>query len=203
VLELQAHDGKPVVFAEFHPTRPSIVTVGADDHTIEWNTAGGRVLARIGKHPRRRGQFDGSGRLVVSATSNRSAEIWQLDGGARVQELLGHVGTVRTASFGPGDAFVVTASYDETARIWDREHGRLLAVLGHPNSWVNSAAFSPDGTRVATVRGDGVGEIWQLPTRDDRSPNLGDVVKCRAPYYISRHNLVIRQRLPGDCPRRP
>ncbi|HEU5060213.1 MAG TPA: WD40 repeat domain-containing protein, partial [Kofleriaceae bacterium] len=199
LLELQGHDGKVVVFAEFHPSRRSIVTVGSDDQVIEWDAAGGGILARTGKHPRRRGQFDRTGRLLVSATSNRSAEIWQLDGGARVQELVGHVGTVRTAAFGRGDAFVVTASFDETARIWEREHGRLLAVLALPDSWVNAAAFSPDGTRVATVRGDGVGEIWQLPTLVEGGAPLDEVVRCRAPYHMSGHNLVLRPRLPGDC----
>ena len=95
---------------------------------------------------------------------------------------------------------MVTASFDETARIWDSASGRLLAVLGHPNAWVDDAAFSPDGSRVATVRGDGVGEIWQLPALDDGA-GFDRLVRCRAPYHISGHSLVVRKRLPGDCGR--
>ena len=59
-----------------------------------------------------------------------------------------------------------------------------------------------DGSRVAAVRGDGVGEIWQLPTLDGE-PSFDDLVKCRAPYHISGHSLVVRKRMPGDCRRQP
>ena len=200
-LELAGHGGKAVLFADFHPTRPGvIVTVGADDRAIQWDAASARVVARIEGRQLRRGDFDRKGARVVSATPNRSAEIWRLAGGAMEQEMLGHVGTVRTAKFSPDGAFVVTASFDETARIWDSASGRLLAVLGHPNAWVDAAAFSPDGTRVATVRGDGVGEIWQLPSFDGTG-GFDELVRCRAPYHVSGHSLVVRKRLPGDCGR--
>jgi len=197
LLDLAAHDGKAVVFAAFHPSRPNvIVTIGVDDSTVVWDEATGHPLSRIEGHSRRRGSFDRSGAWLVNATVNRSAEIWRLDGGgASGRELLGHMGWVRTARFSPDDAFVVTASNDESARIWDRERGRLLAILPHTDSWVNDAVFSPDGKRVATVRGDGVGEIWQLPSRAGRS--LDEVVKCRAPYDIQGHSLVLRE-LPID-----
>ena len=202
-LEVAAHSGKAVLFAAFHPTRPGvIVTVGADDRAIQWDATTGRMLARIEGRQRRRSDFDKSGEQLVSATPNRSAEIWRLDGGALEHEMLGHVGTVRTAELSADGAFVVTASFDETARIWDSANGRLLAVLGLPNSWVDAAAFSPDGSRVAAVRGDGVGEIWQLPTLEGE-PSLDELVKCRAPYHISGHSLVVRRRLPGDCRRQP
>ena len=197
LLELAGHGGKPVLFAAFHPARPgTLVTVGSDDMTTVWDEATGRALSRIESRPRRRSAFDREGRWLVSATLNRSAEIWTLDGeGDRsaARELLGHVGAVRTARFSPDGAFVVTASNDETARIWDREHGRLLAVLPHTDSWVNDAVFSPDGTRVATVRGDGVGEIWQLPARGARGADLDAIVTCRAPYEVSGQNLVLKK----------
>jgi len=202
LLELAGHDGKPVVFAAFHPARPQvIVTVGGDDHAISWDAATGRVLSRVDSQQRRRSDFDRSGQRLVSATVNRSAEIWQLDGGgARAHELIGHVGTVRTAAFSPDEAFVVTASYDETARIWDGEHGHLLAVLHHTDSWVNDAVFSPDGGRIATVRGDGVGEIWQLPVPVDRlGMRLDDIVRCRAPYDIAGDDLVLMPRSAAPC----
>lgn len=204
VLELAAHGGKAVMFAAFDPARPHvIVTMGVDDATVVWDETTGRQLSRIEGQARRRGSFDHAGVWLASATVNRSAEIWRLDGGgAAAHELLGHLGWVRTARFSPDDAFVVTASNDETARIWDRERGRLLGVLPHTDSWVNDAVFSPDGKRVATVRGDGIGEIWQLPTFDPRATDLDEVVTCRAPYDIEGHSLVLRVRSPGVCDRR-
>jgi WD40 repeat protein len=202
LLELSAHDGKAVVWAAFHPAQPgAFVTAGGDDRTVVWDAASGRPLSRI-EGPRRRSDFDRTGRWLVSATLNRSATIWQLDGGAApVRELLGHVGAVRTARFSPDDAFVVTASNDETARVWDREHGQLLAVLAHTDSWVNDAVFSPDGSRIATARGDGVAEIWQLPVLASSRQDFDEVVRCRAPYDIDGHNLVLRTHVPDDCRR--
>ena len=76
--------------------------------------------------------FSGDGKRVVTASSDKTARIWDAESGKEIAVLKGHTGLVRSAAFSADGKRVVTASDDNTARIWDAESGKEIAVLkGH------------------------------------------------------------------------
>ena len=55
---------------------------------------------------------------VVTASSDKTARIWDADTGIELITLKGHEDAVSAASFSPDGERVLTASYDKMARIW-------------------------------------------------------------------------------------
>ena len=108
--------------------------------------------------------FSPDGARIVTASSDRTARLWDAQTGAALAVLQGHTGSVNGAGFSPDGARIVTASSDRTARLWDAKTGAALAVLqGHTGS-VNGAGFSPDGARIVTASGDKTARLWDAKT---------------------------------------
>ena len=97
---------------------------------------------------------------IVTASSDKTARIWDTRTGAQLAVLSGHSGTIYSAAYSPDGTRIVTASADKTARIWDARTGAQLAVLSGHGSTVYTAAYSPDGTRIVTASSDKTARIW-------------------------------------------
>src|SRR5215475_6650061 len=63
--------------------------------------------------------FSPDGRLVVTASFDTTARIWDAETGKELVVLAGHRQILQSARFSPDGQRVVTASHDATARIWD------------------------------------------------------------------------------------
>ncbi|MFO0891592.1 MAG: serine/threonine-protein kinase [Isosphaeraceae bacterium] len=97
---------------------------------------------------------------LVSAGTDRTIRVWDINSGAVVHRLDGHDDTVYALAISPDGRLLASGSTDRTVRIWRLADGRLLHVLeGHVN-WVQSLAFHPDGSRLASAGGDRTIRIW-------------------------------------------
>jgi WD40 repeat protein len=77
--------------------------------------------------------FSPDGKRLVSASSDRTARIWNLETRQTEHILKGHEHRVVGVAFSPDGKRLVTASYDRTARVWLVESGKCQATLtGHP-----------------------------------------------------------------------
>ena len=102
---------------------------------------------------------------MVTASTDRTARIWDAATGHTLVVLAGHDSAVAAAVFSPDGKKVVTGSADKTARIWDADTGALLATLSGHTGWVSKLAFSPDGQRVLSASAtDDTVHIWDAET---------------------------------------
>jgi WD40 repeat protein len=104
--------------------------------------------------------FSPDGRRIVTASADRTARVWPVDGSGEPVVLSGHEGSVWDANFSPNGLSIVTASVDQTARVWSADgRGEPVILRGHEDT-VRSAVFSPDGKQILTASNDGTARVW-------------------------------------------
>src|SRR6266576_1289439 len=105
-------------------------------------------------------QFSPEGQRVVTASTDKTARVWDASSGKPVGEPMKHELPVNSAQFSMDGQRVVTASNDKTARVWDASSGKSLGEPMKHEERVNSARFSPDGQWVVTASADGTARVW-------------------------------------------
>ena len=109
-------------------------------------------------------KFSPDGRWLVTASSDKTARVWDASTGLPVSAPMQHEDVVYSAVFSPDGHRVATASWDKTARVWDAATGLpVSAPMRHENS-LGTAEFSPDGLRVVTASSDKTARVWDAST---------------------------------------
>ena len=106
--------------------------------------------------------FSPDGQRIVTASDDRTAQVWNAADGQLLAKLEGHTDQVNHAAFSPDGQRIVTASGDRTARVWNAASGQLLATLQGHTAGVLHAAFSPDGQRIVTTSDDQTPRVWNV-----------------------------------------
>jgi dipeptidyl aminopeptidase/acylaminoacyl peptidase len=96
-------------------------------------------------------QFSPDGQRIVTASRDKSAQLWDAANAKPIGEPLRHEGMVTSAQFSPNGQRIVTGSADKTARLWDVVSGKPIGEPMKHEDAVTSAQFSPDGRRIAIV----------------------------------------------------
>ena len=155
-----------VNYASFSPDGTHIVTAagGDDDGTVRiWDADTHEQLAEfpiIADNEVNAASFSPDGKRLAIAADDSIAEVWDIDRGERVLQLVGHSTDVRSAHFSPDGRLIVTASGDHTVRLWDAETGEELAVMRGHTDEVKWAAFSPDGRWIFSASNDRTVRTW-------------------------------------------
>ncbi len=109
-------------------------------------------------------RFSSGGTRIVSASSDNTAQVWDMATGLPVGEPLRHAGFVTDATFSPDDTRIVTASWDNSAQIWDAVTGTPVGEPLRHEGHVAHARFSTDGRRIVTASWDNSARVWDAAT---------------------------------------
>jgi small GTP-binding protein len=109
------------------------------------------------------------GKRAVSASSDNTLKVWDLDTGKNIATFKGHEDVVYGTAVFPDGKRVVSTSRDKTLKVWDLDTGKNTATLKGHKDWVVSVAVTPDGQRVVSGSADQTLKVWD--------PNSG---KCLA-----------------------
>jgi WD40 repeat protein len=102
------------------------------------------------------------GKWAVSADSDATLKVWDLDTGRVLRTLEGHSGLVTGVAVTPDGKRAVSASFDKTLKVWDLDTGGALRTMEGHSDWVYGVAMTPDGKRAVSASNDKTLKVWDL-----------------------------------------
>ena len=116
--------------------------------------------------------FSPDGRLLASASHDKTVKLWDVRTGELQRTLTGHEFIVGAVVFSPDGQRLVSGGWDDTVRFWDVNTGKLKKTVRTANA-VFALAMSPDGRLLASggrsnEHPENNLELWEMPTGKPR-----------------------------------
>jgi len=155
----------PNYLARFSADGERILTIGTPRI---WNAWTGQPVSPIlGRELRGfDARFSSDGKLVVTASSDRTARIWSSETGMMIGSPFQHPIELRAAAFALNERELITVDANHVARVWDVATGELLALPVQHNSDVVALEPHPNGRQVLTASADGTARISFMNSPD-------------------------------------
>lgn len=125
--------------------------------------------------------FSPDGRLVATASTDKTARVWATATGKAVA-VFQHDGPLQELVFSPDSRLLAVETGDGKGKVWDVESQQEVFELTELNGPKAALAFSPDGKRLVTeTRGTGYGaKVWDVAARKELYQLRGNPVSSIA-----------------------
>ncbi|MCJ8282843.1 MAG: WD40 repeat domain-containing protein, partial [Rivularia sp. ALOHA_DT_140] len=101
------------------------------------------------------------GKILVSASRDKTIKVWNLKQGELLCTLKGHEDGVYAVAINYDEQIIASGSADNTIKLWHLETGELLSSFtGHSNT-VTALAFNESGNTLVSGSLDKTIKIWQ------------------------------------------
>jgi hypothetical protein len=139
------------------------------------------------------------GTRVVTACMDGTVQVWDVESGQAIGDLLRHdqdprakVYATAVAAFSPDRRRIVSVAGDKTARIWDAATGYPLSVPLIHGAMVGDVVFSGDGRRIATTSEAAV-VLWdvEVDTTSMLPPWVADLAEALAGKRFDDKGLLV------------
>jgi serine/threonine protein kinase len=108
--------------------------------------------------------FSPDGRLLATASEDKTVGLWQVGTWQKVRVFSGHTRAVETVAFTPDGRWLASGGVDKTIRVWDVSNGHELRRWVANKQGVSALAFTSNGSRLASGGGDGKVSVWDPTT---------------------------------------
>ncbi|MEM7028677.1 MAG: WD40 repeat domain-containing protein [Chloroflexota bacterium] len=112
-------------------------------------------------------QSEARGAQILSASSDGTARVWDVQSGENLLVLEGHSDVVWNALWNADESRIVTISNDGTARIWDAETGDELFVLDKHGAPIYVVKWQNETNQILTTSADNIIRVWDAETGDE------------------------------------
>ena len=128
--------------------------------------------------------FSPDSKILVTASVDATARVWNADTGEFIAVLNGHKEGIPSVAFSPDGKILATGSTDDTVKLWSLETYQELLSLTEFGDDVGSVLFSPDGQTLAVGCSPGRGGL--KPVQLWRAPTLAEIEAREKPRTTSR-----------------
>lgn len=105
------------------------------------------------------------GKLLVSASRDRTVRRWEASSGEAFETHEAYSGSVDAVAYSPDGRLLASASSDGAIRLWEAGSGEARQTLEGHLGPVRAVAFSPYSSRLASASGDGTVKLWEVDSR--------------------------------------
>ncbi|KAK6529118.1 U3 small nucleolar RNA-associated protein 13 [Orbilia ellipsospora] len=189
----KAHD-KDINFIDISSDDKLFATASQDRTVKVWSTETGETLGICKGH--RRGVWsvrfgpshvtastvggEGAGRLLVTASGDKTVRLWNLADYSCIKTLEGHSGIVLKAMWLNNGLQVVSAGGEGLVKVWEARSGECVSTLDGHEDKVWALAGRKDETIIVTGGGDSIVNFWKdvsEETREEKQKEAEEAVE--------------------------